>query len=90
MSVSMNMENREARSEKEKAQIEKANALLKLKKIEHKVLVDITNSVDAINNRKESIKLNKDILKKGALPPAVQTATRLFAIRKICLQQNCF
>lgn len=62
MSVTLDLENKKARSAKEKAQIEKANALLKLKKIEHKIVVDVTNSVDTINNKRESIKLNKNIV----------------------------
>ncbi|MFH1094106.1 MAG: TolC family protein [Candidatus Omnitrophota bacterium] len=62
IAVNMPLENNSAKSRKEKADLEKRSALLVLKKTEHKLLVDITNSVDAVNNRREKIRLNKNIV----------------------------
>ena len=62
ISVNMPLENRSAKSRREKAELEKRSSLLALKKTEHKLLVDITNGVDAVNNRREKIKLSKNIV----------------------------
>ncbi|MCG2710900.1 MAG: TolC family protein [Candidatus Omnitrophica bacterium] len=61
LTVSIPLENRAAKSQREKAQLEKTKALVELKKIEYKIMVEVINAVDAINNRKESIKLNRQI-----------------------------
>ena len=61
LSVSIPLENRAAKSRREKARLEKTKALVDLKKIEYKIMVDVINAVDAINSRKEKIKLNRQI-----------------------------
>jgi len=63
LSVSMSLENRAAKSQREKARLEKTKALVDFKKIEHKILVEIINAVDVLNNRTESIKFNQQIAK---------------------------
>ncbi len=61
LSVNIPLENRAAKSHREKAELEKTKALVELKKIEYKIMLDIISAVDALNNRKERIKLNQQI-----------------------------
>lgn len=63
LSFSMPLENKAAKSQQEKAQLEKARALVDLKKIEYKIMVELINLVDSFNNKTESIKLNQQIAK---------------------------
>ncbi len=61
LSVNIPLENNAAKSQREKAQIEKTKALVNLKKTEYRIMVDVLNAVDAVNNIKERIKLNQQI-----------------------------
>lgn len=63
LTVSMSLENRSAKSRQEKARLEKTRALVDLKKTEYKLMVDVINAVDTINNRTEKIKFNQQIAK---------------------------
>ena len=51
----------DTKSTKEKVQLEQTKALVELKKTEHKIVIGIINSVEAINNKTEKIKLNQQI-----------------------------
>jgi len=62
LSLSVPLENSAAKGSREKARLEKKNALLALKKTEHQILVDVANSVDALNNKTETIKINRNIV----------------------------
>ncbi|MBU1086845.1 MAG: TolC family protein [Candidatus Omnitrophica bacterium] len=62
LSFSMPLENRSARSKKQKAENEKAKALLNLKRIEYKIIVQIKNAVDAVNMYTDKIKAQQQIL----------------------------
>ncbi|MCP4649703.1 MAG: TolC family protein [PVC group bacterium] len=56
------LENTYAKGEREKAQLEKAKALLGLKQVEHKILIDINDKLNALNNAKEQIGFNDRIV----------------------------
>ncbi len=62
LSFSIPLENRSARSEKQKAENEKAKALLSIKKIEHAIIVEIHNAVDAVNVSQKNIKSRQEIV----------------------------
>jgi len=62
ITMSVPLENTAARSAHKKARLEKTKALLKLRKTEHKILIDISNEIDSINNKIEKIKLNNRIV----------------------------
>ncbi|MBU4304723.1 MAG: TolC family protein [Candidatus Omnitrophica bacterium] len=62
LSVQVPLENRAASSKHEKAQWEKAKALIALKKTESIIAVEINNSVDAVNNTIEKLKLQERIV----------------------------
>ena len=62
ISASIALENSAAISEKRKAQLEKSKALLQLKKIEHAIVVDISNKVDALNTSLKAIGLRSEVV----------------------------
>ncbi|MFH1061972.1 MAG: TolC family protein, partial [Candidatus Omnitrophota bacterium] len=62
LSLSLPLENRAARSKKQKAENEKAKALLGLKRIEHAIIVEINNAVDTVNVHIENIKSRQKII----------------------------
>lgn len=63
LSVSMPLENRAARSKQQKAENEKAQALLRLKRIEYSIIVEVKNAIDAVNVHVEKIKMQENIIK---------------------------
>ncbi|MFH1460122.1 MAG: TolC family protein [Candidatus Omnitrophota bacterium] len=62
LSVQMSLENRAAAAGREKAQQQKTKALIELKKIEHKIAVEINNAYDQLKNKQQSVQLNKTIV----------------------------
>ncbi len=60
--ISVPLENSSAKSQHRRAKYEKAKALLELKKTEHKIAVDISNTINALNNKREKIRLNERIV----------------------------
>ncbi|MFH2145782.1 MAG: TolC family protein [Candidatus Omnitrophota bacterium] len=74
VNVNLPLENNFAESDYRRAQLEKARALIVLKKTEHKIFVEITNALDEIKNKTEKIKLNEEIVKLQAKKLAFEEA----------------
>jgi outer membrane protein TolC len=62
LNVSVPLENRKAQAQKKQAKQEKAQAIIGIKKLEHQIIIEVNNLVDAVNVACENIKLNQKIV----------------------------
>ena len=62
LTITFPIENRSARSEYDKAKVEKAQALLDLKKAERKILIDIQDSIRECNIMRERAQRQKEVV----------------------------
>ncbi|MFH2137713.1 MAG: TolC family protein [Candidatus Omnitrophota bacterium] len=62
ITVRVPLENSSARGAQKKAQIEKAKALLQLKKVEHKIVIEVNDATNTLNNAAEQIGFKERIV----------------------------